>query len=329
MRFASFITLSLSASSTLFAQTAPPKRAHHSLVYDEANKRVLLWGGSSPFADGNCCTFFNDLWAYDGTRWTSIGETGGKVSGVGLAYDTRQQRVVAFGGYTPGSAGGVSLGDVRVLENNSWTARGQHPEILAAEPGFVYDSQRNRFVTFGGAGGRGAAHGAVWEWDGTTWNRSAAAAGPLARQGHVMVFDSKRNRIVVFGGMGTISQGQPPAQFSDTWEFDGQTWRQFQVTGPSARAAAGAAFDSKRGMVVIFGGMSAGSMLGDTWAWNGTAWQKLSDTGPEARAMGHLAYDSQRDRVVLFGGRKGWPNDLNDTWEWDGTAWKRVAPEVR
>ncbi len=319
------LALTAIAATQLVAQdSAPPRRAHHSLVYDEAGKRVLLWGGSSPYANGDCCEFFNDLWAFDGTRWTSLGETGTRVSGVGLAYDTRAKRVVAFGGYVPGTTGGVSLGDVRILENTTWVSRGRHPEIIAAEPGFVFDSARNRFVTFGGAGGRGAAHGTLWEWDGSTWNRSPAT-GPAARQGHVMVFDATRNRLVVFGGMGNISQGQPPQQFNDTWEFDGQTWKQFTVPGPSARAAAGAAFDSKRGLVVMFGGMSGGSMLGDTWAWNGTAWRQLSDTGPEARAMGYLAYDSHRDRIVLFGGRKGWPNDLNDTWEWDGSSWKQVS----
>ncbi|HEX6314037.1 MAG TPA: hypothetical protein VFZ73_04225 [Gemmatimonadaceae bacterium] len=310
-------------ATTVVAQT-PPRRAHHSLVYDAAGKRVLLWGGSSPHENGDCCAFFNDLWAFDGTRWTSLGESGARVSGVGLAYDARQNRVVAFGGYTPGPSGGVSIGDIRTLENDTWKVHGQHPEITAAEPGFVYDIQRQRFVTFGGSGGRGLAHGQLWEWDGTSWHR-ATAEGPRARQAHVMVFDSRRNRMVVFGGMGTISAGQPPERFGDTWEFDGRTWQQFQVAGPPARAAAGATFDSKRGVVVIFGGMTDSGMLGDTWAWNGAEWRKLADSGPDARAMGHLAYDAHRDRVVLFGGRKGWPNDLNDTWEWDGTAWHRVA----
>jgi hypothetical protein len=323
MRAATLISLSLLTSSTLFAQAAPPKRAHHSLVYDDAGKRVLLWGGSSPYDNGNCCAFFNDLWAFDGTRWTSLGETGGKSSGVGLAYDSRQHRVVAFGGYTPGAQGGVSLGELRILENNSWTPRGSHPEIVAAEPGFVFDSSRNRFVTFGGSGGRSVVHGNVWEWDGTSWSKSAAA-GPAARQGHVMVFDSKRNRLVVFGGFGNVAPGQQPERFTDTWEYDGQSWKQIEVAGPPARGAAGATFDSKRGLVVVFGGMDANGMLGDTWAWNGVMWRKLSDTGPEARAMGQLAYDRNRDRVVLFGGRKGWPNDLNDTWEWDGSTWRRI-----
>ena len=320
----SLLLFAVAATQVAAQNPLPSKRAHHSLIYDDAGKRVLLWGGSSPHDNGNCCTFFNDLWSFDGTRWTSLGESGSKASGVGLAYDSRQNRVVGFGGYTPGPSGGVSLGDLRILENNSWTLRGAHPEILAAEPGFVFDSSRNRFVTFGGSGGRGGAHGSIWEWDGTAWSK-AAASGPSPRQGHVMAFDSKRNRIVVFGGFGSSAPGQTPVRFSDTWEYDGQEWKQFQVPGPSARGAAGVTFDSRRGLVVLFGGMAESGMLGDTWAWNGATWQQLSDTGPEARAMGQLAYDKSRDRIVMFGGRKGWPNDLNDTWEWDGSAWRRIG----
>jgi hypothetical protein len=322
MRLDLFACLTLLASSLSFAQTAPPKRAHHSLVYDEAGKRVLLWGGSSPYENGNCCAMFNDLWSFDGTQWTPLGEAGSRASGVQLTYDNRQRRVVGFGGYVGGGA--PSLGDVRVLAGNAWSLVAKHPEIVAAEPGFVFDSHRNRFVAFGGSGGRGQAHGDTWEWDGTTWHK-ASVAGPPARQAHMMVFDSRRNRLVLFGGGGVSPPGQPPARLGDTWEFDGQSWKQFQAEGPAPRMSAGAAFDSKRGLVIIFGGMGADGMLNDTWAWNGTAWRKLADTGPDARAMGYLAYDSDRDRIVMFGGRKGWPNDANDTWEFDGTTWKQVG----
>ena len=86
------------------------------------------------------------------------------------------------------------------------------------------------------------------------------------------------------------------------------------------------AYDSKRGLVILFGGLGNDGFLGDTWSWDGTKWTRLAETGPEPRGMGYLAYDKRRDRVVLFGGRKGYPDgDLNDTWEWDGTRWQRVG----
>jgi hypothetical protein len=307
----------------LAAQESPPRRAHHALVYDEVRERVLVTGGSSPHADGNCCAFFNDLWAFDGTRWTALPSSGARMSGMRLAFDSRQKRVVSFGGFVDGR----SLSDVRVLERDAWTTLGQHRDMPAAEPGFVYDVRRDRFIAFGGSG-RGQAHGDTWEYDGNTWTK-VTSDGPPARQAFVMVYDERRGRTVVFGGSGVGTPPTPGPVYGDLWEFDGRTWTQIEApNGPSARFAAGAAYDSKRGHVILFGGLTREGSLGDTWAWDGRAWTRLaaaSSNGPSPRAMGYLAYDRKRDRVVMFGGRPRWPDDLNDTWEWDGTAWRRAG----
>jgi hypothetical protein len=317
MRLASYAACA--ALTGLLQDSAPPKRAHHALVYDEARQRVLMTGGSTPTNNGQNFVFFNDLWEFDGVRWVALPPSGEKISGIALAFDTKNKRVVSFGGYN-----GSSIADVRALENNSWKILGKNAEMAAAEPGFVYDSGRERFVAFGGSAGQGQAHGRTWELIGDAWTE-VPGSGPPARQGHVMVYDARRSRVVVFGGTGSGVPGQRPPTLGDTWEFDGQRWTQVQITGPSPRFAAGAAYDSRRGRVIIFGGLDANGFVGDTWAWDGSAWTKLSDTGPEPRAMGYLAYDKARDRVVLFGGRKGYPNgDLNDTWELDGSTWRRV-----
>jgi hypothetical protein len=309
-----------SAVPALWQSTLPPLRAHHSLVYDEANKRVMLWGGSTPLEGGRSFAFFNDFWGFDGQRWQAINASGEKRSGARLAYDSKRNRIVSFGGYN-----GRSLPDFRTFDGTDWLTVSQHPETGAAEPGFVFDSQRDRFVMFGGSAGRGTALGETWEFDNTSWHK-VTVPGPSPRQAHVMVYDEKRGRTVLFGGMGSGSPGQPPPTLGDTWEYDGSAWVQKQVTGPSPRNSAGAAYDSRRGLVILFGGAGADGFVGDTWSWDGTTWKKLADIGPAPRAMGYLAYDKSRDRVVLFGGRKGWPDgDLNDTWEWDGAAWKKIS----
>ncbi len=300
--------------------SAPPKRAHHALVYDEASKRVLLTGGSTPRDEGSRFEFFDDVWAFDGTRWTALAPAGQALSGQQLAYDTKRKQVLSFGGFD-----GSPVGDLRRLEAKAWKPLGKHPEIAAAEPGFVYDVARDRFVAFGGSAGQGQAHGDTWEYDSTSWKK-VATDGPPARQAHVMVHDTRRRRTVVFGGMGIPAPGaQQPPLLGDTWEWDGTRWARVDVDAPSARMGSGAAYDSKRGAVVVFGGSDANGFRNDTWSFDGRAWQKLADDGPEARAMGYLAYDKARDRVVLFGGRKGWPDgDLDDTWQWDGKRWTRV-----
>lgn len=313
----------LVAASTATAQppapaSAPVKRAHHSLIYDDARGSVILFGGSSPGEDGSCCSLFNDLWSFDGTRWTALPASGEPMSGHTLAYDTRAGKIVGFGGYT-----GRSIAIMRTLESDGWKVSSVPAPVVSAEPGFVYDSKRNRFVSFGGSPGRGVAGGDTWEFDGAQWAKLPIAS-PQARHALAMVFDEKRGRVVVFGGGTPGGSGNPPQQLGDTWEFDGTAWTQRTVSGPSPRMSAGITYDSKRGLVILFGGMGAMGMLGDTWAYDGTQWTRLAETGPDPRAMGYLAYDKKRDRVVLFGGRKGWPNDLNDTWEWDGASWRQV-----
>jgi hypothetical protein len=137
-----------------------------------------------------------------------------------------------------------------------------------------------------------------------------------------MVYDTKRKKTVLFGG----SDGDGKKYNDDIWEFDGITWKQIvnKGKGPGSRISPGYAYDSKRGLLIVFGGLDNQGMKGDTWAWNGKEWKLLADKGPSSRAMGYMAYDKARDKVVLFGGRLGWPNDAADTWEWDGQEWKQV-----
>jgi hypothetical protein len=295
----------------------PPVRAHHSLVYDEQAKVILLTGGSTPLDGGNSFRMFNDLWKFDGTKWSLIGTAGDARSGIGLAYDSKRKKLFSFGGYT-GDIG--SRSEFRVFENGDWKNLLSIPGLKAAEPGFVYDSFRDRLVVFGGSSGPGKANGETWEWEGSAWKKFEGAS-PDPRQAFAMIYDEKRKRTVLFGGTGNNG---PQSIFGDTWEFDGKQWTKVLNEGPSARASAGYAYDSDKGTLIIFGGMSKDGFVNDTWSYDGAAWKKLSDGGPPKRAMGYLAYDKERKKLIMFGGRLGWPNDINDTWEWDGTRWTEI-----
>jgi len=144
---------------------------------------------------------------------------------------------------------------------------------------------------------------------------------PEGRHGFAMVYDSKRNKTVLYGGM----NGSGKTLDDGVWEFDGKEWKNIRPTiSPGLRFQPGYAYDSKRGMLIIFGGGGKdGVDKSDTWGWNGTKWELLADNGPSARVMGKMAYDKNRDRIILFGGRTGY-DDNADTWEWDGTRWKEI-----
>src|SRR5262245_19727792 len=99
-------------------------------------------------------------------------------------------------------------------------------------------------------------------------------------------------------------------------------WTLRATTGPSPRAEFGMAYDTARGVTVLFGGancLSFNCVFPDTWEWDGDAWLLRSMGGPIQRCDEAMAYDSIRGVTVIFGGYNG--VYLADTWEWDGTNW--------
>jgi hypothetical protein len=85
------------------------------------------------------------------------------------------------------------------------------------------------------------------------------------------------------------------------------------------------AYDSRRQVTVLFGGLdSASHKLNDTWEWDGARWAHVSRTGPSPRFGAGMAYDTKRGETVLFGGVDSGNQKLNDTWRWDGRDWRRA-----
>ncbi len=151
---------------------------------------------------------------------------------------------------------------------------------------------------------------------------------PPGRSSFSMVFDSLRNKAVLFGGLDVDGRA-----IDDTWEWDGTQWDDRQSVGvrPPARAASDLAYDSGRGVVVLFGGYRDVTWLGDTWEWNGDVWTQRNEPGPSPRYGHTMLYDSFRNVTVLFGGADTSNNVLREIWEWNGTAWNLrnvVTPPV-
>lgn len=95
------------------------------------------------------------------------------------------------------------------------------------------------------------------------------------------------------------------------------------ATGPSPRGNHALAYDSRRGVVVLFGGYDANGLDGETWEWDGETWTLRSADGPNPREGHRLCYDSVRGVTILLG---GYTDDYNaETWEWDGSTWTRLG----
>ena len=75
------------------------------------------------------------------------------------------------------------------------------------------------------------------------------------------------------------------------------------------------AYDSQRGVTVMFGGEDAGGWAEGLWEYDGSTWTLRADTpGPWPRVDSGMAYDSARGVTVLFGGLS-MDGRKNDTWE--------------
>lgn len=151
------------------------------------------------------------------------------------------------------------------------------------------------------------------------------ATWPAGRSCHSLTYDAARGAVTMLGGSPVC--GQEPLPDSALWMWDGRAWRAIQPAGPSpgAREDAMIAFDSRRGVLVLYGGRRGRRVFEDTWEWNGTAWTHRSPgAGPGIVEHAAVAFDETRGRVVLFGGgfRSGAPMS-GETWEWDGATWSR------
>jgi hypothetical protein len=307
------------------AAARPGPRSQPGLIYHSQHQRILLIDGTYPAVQRGA----TELWSWDGREWALLPATGSRAPAARHAsaavYDSQRNRVVTFAG---------RLGLAEQIKNDTWEWDGARwSEMTDAGMGardhhmMAYDSARGRTVLFGGGlfpRQAGPWPTDTWEWDGTRWSR-VDTAGPVGRIA-AMVYDSRRREMVMFGGVGqSPGAGQPQPNFGDTWTWNGQTWRKAAEGGPRARDRHAMAFDSKAGVMLLYGGGTRAGQFDDMWKWDGEAWRQIALTGqtPGRRELHAMAYDPARDRTVLFGGN----NDgkvVDDVWEWDGKSWTRV-----
>lgn len=311
-RFIAALALLCAAITSASAHAVPPVRAHHTMVYDAVQQRVLMMGGSTSNDGGKTYVTFDDMWSFNGA-WTAATMPGLKRSGVALAFDTQRKRVLGFGGYCPcKTTESGRYTDLMEMQNGEWKSVASIPARPTTDGRMVYDQRRGRLVLFGGAGVGQSRWNDTWEYDGSAWKKFDGD-GPGDRAAFAMAYDASRGKTVLFGGFSGATDTH-----SEVWEFDGASWTRINSDGPALRTAS-MVYDSRRHRMIVRGDTA------DTWSWDGRAWTKLAPDGPPARFMGEMAYDEARDRVVFFGGRPGLPHpDLNDTWEWDGSRWTAI-----
>ncbi len=172
------------------------------------------------------------------------------------------------------------------------------------------DPVRGALLTYGGGFSRTSLRD-TRHLDRSTWTWEAAnpPTEPTVNQRFGMVTDLRRERIVLFGGNSNGSFSGT----NETWEWDGASWSRVSLpTSPAGRVIPAMAYDSRREVVVLHGGVQTNG-LSDTWEYDGTNWRQLFYTGAGPMGPAWMVFDPLRDVMVLLA--------FDGTWEWDGASW--------
>ena len=133
---------------TQLADTGPEARYVHAMTFDVAGQRVLVFGGlSAPPASAALA----DTWAWDGAAWTEVAHFGPPAAEAASA-ECDGLTVLLFGGGIATSSPIVPFGGTWQWNGQHWTERQDMGPQARMAAGLAFDSPRNRYVLFGGAG---------------------------------------------------------------------------------------------------------------------------------------------------------------------------------
>ncbi len=138
----------------------PAPRAGAAMVWDPIRAQTLLFGG---FDRGTAEDWFDDLWAWDGQRWTRLEPAGPRPIGrtdASLVWDPRRERVVLVGG----GDNNVARQDVWEWDGAAWSQVTPEREgpVSRSRLAAGFDPERGELVV---------SHGAAVGWTplGDTW----------------------------------------------------------------------------------------------------------------------------------------------------------------
>jgi cysteine-rich repeat protein len=295
-----------------------PARTNSVVGFDGLNNAVILFGGQAVTGT----SVLSDVWSWNGTDWTQLTPTTVPPARTASAAAPFNDAFVIFGGI---SSNGNLVNDIWIYNGANWLAL-PTAAVAPAERGteLVFDEARGVVRLFGGRGPYPTTYADTWSWDGANWRADTSLFTPTDRAFHSLVYDSLNARTVLIGGS---RQTGNAGVVTDNWYYSGALWTPLDGELPP-RYYAAAAFDRKRGRVVVFGGSTDSAIVGDHWELDGTTWiERTEATRPSPRIGGAMGYDDHRERIVLFGGLSV-SGLLADTWEWDGASWMQLQPAI-
>ncbi len=325
-----------------------PGARYASASWIGADNSLWFFGGKA--SNGADANLKNDLWKFDGTKWTWI--TGAKTTDNAGVYGTKG---TAAAPNTPGAR--QFSGSWKDAAGKMWLfgGRGRDGANTVGYLSDVWSTDGAQWTWVAGTNTVGTA--AVYGTKGI----AATANTPGGRFRAVTSSDGATGAWV-FGGVTAANTMQ-----SDLWKFDGANWT--WVAGPNTANSKGTygtkgvadaanvpgarqdatAWTDSQGYLWVFGGYgydSAGTVgeLNDLWKFGNGMWtwvgggntvnavanygilgvtSAANDPGGRADARGWI--DATGNLWLVGGTTQDDKNELNDLWKFDGTNWTWVS----
>jgi Galactose oxidase, central domain len=212
---------------------APPACTFGNLVYDEANNRFILFGGSKVlFGPDTLCNHFllNDTWEFKNEKWKKLDTKTNPTARAeaSMAYDDVRKKIVLFGGYMFSNDGleYVKLKDTWEFDGTDWNkivTNGPSPRSGAA---MIFNRKKNSCILFGGSIPRNATdssifNGITWSWNGSLCKEVKTEAANSYNP--AMAYNADENRIVRFGGW------DGKQRLNSTWQLAQNEWEEIKT----------------------------------------------------------------------------------------------------
>jgi hypothetical protein len=258
----------------LVTDSGPPSRGNAGAAYDAQRAMAVVTGGGRYKANSSAFETIAQTWIGPVAGWQRISGTEIVARDHNaLVYDEARGHVITFGGML---ADRSWPGDTWELRADGWTRIATHGPASRARTALAYDNVRRHVVLFGGVGaqpGPGQPQpffNDTWAFENGTW-RKLADGGPRARYAHGMAFDERAGVLLLYSG----AAAHRDAPLSDMWRWDGNSWIEIPLTGPTPgyRYQPVMVYDRARGKTVLFGGI--GETDNSTWEWDGTRWTQI------------------------------------------------------
>lgn len=233
-----------------------------------------------------------------------------------------------YGGCVAAWAWGVPHAWRSLFDGEGWKeAQLSWPEGRVAFPdwgGLAYDRRRAVLVGFGGYLVTPEAE--TWELDGVSVHALAFTSQPSARARPAMAYDEARGLTVLAGGTLHVDYFAPTT-LTDTWAYDGSTWRRLAATVPHARDQSMTYLPTTASTMLLSTGTSgrvgAGLYRLD---WPTEQWVWVADA-PAFEPFGivSLAWEPATQRLIATGKKSGSQAFSRFAHQADG-GWEELPP---